>query len=93
MAKSIQGAAQHLEYIPPPTPKLMTVLRKQRGWTKRELARRAGLNENVVGQIENGRSLPYQGQLEKLAKALRVKVANAPSLLEPVKEGTGVCSK
>ena len=44
--------------------------REARGWSKAELARRAGLNASTVGSIENGRLRPYESQLRKLAQAL-----------------------
>ena len=51
----------------------MNVIRKtreSRGWSRAELARRAGLNASTVGSIENGRMRPYDCQLLKLADAL-----------------------
>ena len=50
----------------------LTRLREQRGWSKSELARRAGLNQSTVSAVENGRAVPYDSQLEKLASALGV---------------------
>ena len=47
-------------------------LREERGWSKAELARRAGLNASTVGWIESGRFRPYDGQLLKLAAALEL---------------------
>jgi transcriptional regulator with XRE-family HTH domain len=46
--------------------------RVAKGWSRAELARRAGLNQVTVGQIEARRLVPYESQLRKLAKALRV---------------------
>ena len=53
----------------------MESLRLARGWSKAELARRAGLSEADVGKIESGRLRPYPGQLRKLAKALHVSLS------------------
>jgi len=53
------------------------MLREAKGWSKAELARRAGLNAVTVGQIELRRMAPYEGQLAKLAAALGVE----PSVL------------
>jgi len=50
----------------------VTVLRERRGWSKSELARRAGLNQTTVSAIENGRLIAYEVQLKKLADALGV---------------------
>lgn len=44
--------------------------REARNWSRSELARRAVLNAVTVSTIESGRLLPYDIQLEKLAKAL-----------------------
>ena len=45
-------------------------MRKERGLTKAELARRARLDAGIIAWIESGRFIPYYSQLEKLAKAL-----------------------
>lgn len=50
--------------------KRITRERQDQEWTRAELARRAGMNAATVGQIEAGRYLPYDVQLEKLARAL-----------------------
>lgn len=52
-------------------------MRREKGWTKAELARRSGIQPNVVGWIEAGRFIPYQTQLEKLARALGVEDPSA----------------
>jgi transcriptional regulator with XRE-family HTH domain len=50
-------------------------LRKQRGWTQRELARRARLALVTIGQIEaDMRKTPTLDTRKKLAKALKVPV-------------------
>jgi transcriptional regulator with XRE-family HTH domain len=50
-------------------------LRKRRNhMTQRELARRAGLSRAYVARLEIGRHDPTLSTLEKLAKALRVKI-------------------
>lgn len=56
-------------------------LRRARGWSKAELARRAHLGEGDVGKIESGRLVPYEAQLRRLARALRIPVAEATALL------------
>ena len=53
--------------------------REARGWSKAELARRAGMHPATVGSIENGRLVPYPVQIEKLASALEI---SAESLAE-----------
>jgi len=50
--------------------KAITILRQQAGWSKAELARRAGMHPTQVGLIESGRMIPYETQLQKLADAL-----------------------
>lgn len=45
-------------------------MRKERGLTKAELARRAHLDAGIIAWIESGRFIPYYSQLEKLARAL-----------------------
>lgn len=64
--------------------KVLTLERLRRGWTKAELARRAGLHPSQVGQIEAGRLLPYETQIRKLAIALDIPDADGQRLLEVV---------
>lgn len=47
-------------------------LREGRGWSQAELSRRANMNASTIGQIENGRLIPYEVQIRKIAKALGV---------------------
>lgn len=49
-------------------------LRRQRGLTQSDLARRAGMKPGPVNAIENGRSLPSTGVLLRLAKAMGVAI-------------------
>jgi len=49
-------------------------LRQQRGLTQEALAQRAGLHRVYVAQIEGQTKVPSIATLEKLAKALNVKV-------------------
>ena len=49
---------------------IMKVMRQERGWSQSELARRAGLNQSTLNQIESRRLLPYPSQIQKLAQAL-----------------------
>ena len=63
--------------------------RALRGWSRAELARRAGINASTVGLIESGRLHPYVSQLMKLANALGVSQSEPHRLLEdtPAPEG------
>ena len=65
----------------------LTNERTRRGWSRAELARRAGMNATTVGQIEAGRFIPYPRQLAKLARALELPEAQAHVLLQR-SEGT-----
>lgn len=49
---------------------VLEYLRRMRGWSKAELARRAGLNASDVSRITSGRLAPYPSQLLRLASAL-----------------------
>ena len=62
--------------------KNLTQLREGQGWSKSELARRAGLNQTTVSAVEIGRLIPYDTQLRKLAKALGV--SDPDSLLDEI---------
>jgi transcriptional regulator with XRE-family HTH domain len=48
--------------------------REQRGWSVRELAKRAGVGYVTVVRIENDQISPTVTMLEKLAKALGIDV-------------------
>ena len=48
-------------------------LRKRRGWSQAELARRAGVHNSVVNRAERGETTLTLATLEKLAKALGVR--------------------
>ena len=52
----------------------LRVMRKQKGFTQEELAFRAGINRNYVGQIEREEKSPTVDTIELLAIALNSKV-------------------
>lgn len=56
-------------------------MRRTKGWSKAELARRAEIGEADVGKIESGRLRPYDGQLGRLAGALGVPATRMNQLL------------
>lgn len=64
----------------------MEALRHERGWSKAELARRAGMDPSDVGRIESGFMVAYDSQTKKLAKALGVRAGNAHKLFETVED-------
>lgn len=53
--------------------KNLRVLRKQKGLTQEELAFRAGINRNYVGQIEREEKSPTVDVIEKLSATLEIK--------------------
>lgn len=55
-------------------PILLRHWREQRGYSVRELAKRAGVGFVTVSRIENGHMSPTVDMLEKLAKALGITV-------------------
>jgi transcriptional regulator with XRE-family HTH domain len=50
----------------------LKVTRQDRGWTIRELAKRAGVRENRITWLEHGRAYPTAEQARRLAWALGV---------------------
>jgi transcriptional regulator with XRE-family HTH domain len=50
-------------------------LRRKREWSQEELAAKAGISRTYLARLETERQDPTLGVLEKLAKALKVKVA------------------
>ena len=65
--------------------KRITKERLARGWTKTELGRRARLHPARVGTIENGRVVPYDVELRRLARALHWP-GETTALVDEVKE-------
>lgn len=55
-------------------PVLLRHWRERRGYTVRELAKRAGVGYVTISRIENGRMSPTVAMLEKLARALGIGV-------------------
>ena len=59
-------------------------LKKKRldnGWSQFRLAAESGIHPSDISRFESGRLIPYDGQLQKLAKALDVPPAKASTLL------------
>lgn len=50
-------------------------LREKRGMTQEHLAEKAGISRGYLARLETARQDPTLSTLEKIAKALRVKVA------------------
>jgi len=50
-------------------------LRKKKGWTQPQLAERVGIHRVYLAHLEDGRRTPSLATLGKLARVLRVKVA------------------
>jgi transcriptional regulator with XRE-family HTH domain len=55
--------------------KRLKQLRAKRGLTQADLARRAGVTLSYIGRLEIGRHDPQLSTLLKLAKALKITVA------------------
>lgn len=51
-------------------------LRDKRGVSQQELADKAGLSREYISRIEAGRQDPTVGTLERIAKALKVKLVD-----------------
>jgi transcriptional regulator with XRE-family HTH domain len=49
-------------------------LREKRGWTQQQLADEAGISRTYLARIETARHDPTLTSLEKIARALKVKV-------------------
>jgi transcriptional regulator with XRE-family HTH domain len=54
----------------------LTRIRKERGWSQRELSKRAGVNAATVNHAETGKRTPETHTLQKLAKALDVDISD-----------------
>jgi len=53
----------------------LKALRERRGLSQEKLAARAGLSRPHLARLENARQDPTLGTIEKIAKALRVPIA------------------
>jgi transcriptional regulator with XRE-family HTH domain len=53
----------------------LKALRERRGLSQEELAKRAGISRTYLARLETARQDPRLSTLEKLAKALKVTVA------------------
>ena len=51
-------------------------LRKAKGWTQEKLEEHSGLDRTYISDIERGIRNPSLKSLEKLAKALKIKVSD-----------------
>lgn len=60
--------------------------RLMNGWSKRELARRAGIDAALISYAENRGFRLYPGQLAKVASAFGVNESDMDSLLKEVVE-------
>ena len=63
-----------------------TAERRRRGWSRRELANRAGLRPNTVGDLEAGKSWPDLRTLAVVAATLDVPVSFTPTPAPPAPE-------
>jgi len=73
MPYSAQGGKQSLDLATMIRLRVVE-LRKRRGWTQEELAKRAGVRRATIHALERGAS-PRLDTLEKLAQAFGVKVS------------------
>lgn len=70
-------------------PVQMCRIREEKGMNRAQLARAAKMQAGTITMIENGRLIPYDSQLSKIAAALNV---NDPdSLLEPLEVDADGC--
>ena len=63
---------------------LLEEKRTENRWSKRELARRAGIDAAIISYAENRGFRLYPGQLAGIAKAFGISQTDAEALLEEV---------
>jgi transcriptional regulator with XRE-family HTH domain len=54
----------------------LTLLRTLNGWSQRELARRAGVTNSAISQIEQGRNSPSVSSLKKVLDSVPITLAD-----------------
>ena len=54
------------------TPVAMKGIRESRGMTKAQLARETKMQAGIIGWIETGRFIPYESQLQNIARVLDI---------------------
>ena len=59
--------------------KCIRQLRKERGWSQRDLSIRTGIHAPTISQIENGVVQLWPGYAKRIAKALGVSVEEVTS--------------
>lgn len=68
----------------------LTIERERRELSRGELARRAKMHRGDVGKIELGRVKPYDAQLKKIGRAMRMRVPESLLLGQDVTEAERV---
>ncbi len=48
--------------------------RTENGWSRKDLAKRAGVSQQTIMMVENGKTTPKPETLQKLANAMRIDV-------------------
>lgn len=48
----------------------LVALRKEKGWTQKDLSAACGLTQSVIGRIESKKSVPTLVTLQKIVEAL-----------------------
>ncbi len=66
----------------------LQIEREKRRWSKRELARRAGIDAAILSYAENRHFLPYPKQVEGIAAALDWQGDPAELFEEVTEDGT-----
>lgn len=50
--------------------------RQNKSWTQKELAQKCNLTESVVKSYESGKAVPTQSDIDKMSKALGIRLKN-----------------
>lgn len=71
-ARDLDSPTGTRAFSPEPLRTILSQLRRQRGWSQAELARRAGMHPSTISFAESGRFRLSPTQIDKLSRALGV---------------------